>query len=159
MKIATPSTLTVLFFPLTALLTITHNTTTPSSSSLRARSRPGSLLHCTGPWPPLAPPNLFRDPLVRANIDIAHFPTLQSFCTAPVPANCECAFDARTARWKVRCDDAAAPLAHIWGYMYAMRYCEMWCSCANLQALPMGMRGVMRGGDEGDSDSDGGGVR
>ena len=35
----------------------------------------------------------------------------------------------------------------------------MWCSCANLQALPMGMRGVMRGGDEGDSDSDGGGVR
>lgn len=84
---------------------------------------------------PCPSPGLDED---TVNIDLRIFPTLVDFCTAPRPAACHCAFDDRAGRWEVRCDHPGVPMAHAWGFWYAIHYCERWCGCmnANLEGLP-----------------------
>jgi len=118
----------------------------PSLPSTPARTNnPLQLPICTGPWPPIAPPNHLFFPLLNANIDFRTFPTLVAFCTAPQPANCHCALDDRTRRFEVDCEHNAVPLAHMWGFLYAIHYCERWCRCAN----PEELQGLRIGGREG----------
>jgi len=99
---------------------------------------------CNGPWPPDAPLARLAHPLLSANIDITSFSSLQSFCTAPVPTHCRCAFDgnAQTAHWKVQCDEENVPDQHMWGFLYAIAYCEQWCNCVNVESLPLRVPGL-----------------
>ena len=130
-----------LSLPPSTSLSLPHHHPSPSTHSPTNPSSPRSLTPqqlpiCTGPWPPIAAPNLFFFPLLDANIDLRIFPTLVDFCTAPRPADCHCAFDDRAGRWEVRCDHPGVPMAHAWGFLYAIHYCERWCACVYPEGLP-----------------------